>query len=58
MKDPTRKENQAEPLTLEEAAVYFNVTRERVRQIEQQALRKLKARLEARGLTLDDFLDQ
>lgn len=31
----------ADPLTLEEVGLYFDVTRERIRQIESQALRKL-----------------
>jgi DNA-directed RNA polymerase sigma subunit (sigma70/sigma32) len=58
MKDPTRKEPRVAPMTLEECAVYFGVTRERVRQIESKALKKLKADLERRGYTLDDFLGE
>lgn len=38
--------------------MYFGVTRERVRQIESKALKKLKADLERRGYTLDDFLGE
>lgn len=57
-KDPTRKEPLARPLTLEETAVYFGVTRERVRQIEAKALRKLRNKLRAKGMTLEDFLGE
>ncbi len=34
--------NQAEPQTLEQVGIYFGVTRERIRQIEAKALRKLR----------------
>jgi RNA polymerase primary sigma factor len=42
------------PLTLEAIGQRMGVTRERIRQIESTALRKLRARLEARGV---DFRD-
>ena len=44
------------PKTLEEVGKEFNVTRERIRQIEAKALRKL--RHPSRSKKLKDFLDQ
>jgi len=42
------------PLTLEEVGVEFDVTRERIRQIEVKAIRKLKH--PSRSMWLRDFL--
>ncbi len=46
-----------EPMTLEECGQVFGVTRERIRQIEAKALRKLRNRLRAQGKELSDFVD-
>lgn len=45
-----------DPATLEELAAEMNVTRERIRQIQQEALVKLKRALIARGVGRDAFL--
>ena len=42
-------------LTLEEVGLYFDVTRERIRQIEAKALRKLRHPCRSQGLR--GFLD-
>jgi len=43
------------PLTLEEVGLYFDVTRERIRQIEAKGLRRL--RHPKRSRKLKDYLD-
>lgn len=43
-------------MTLEEIADMMGITRERVRQIEKKALVKLRRRLQAQGLELDDLV--
>lgn len=43
-------------MTLEEVGLAMNITRERARQIEASALRKLRVRLMARGIKPDDIL--
>jgi len=43
-------------MTLEEIAEVFGTSRERIRQIEQNALRKLRIRLRAKGIDLKDYL--
>lgn len=42
-------------MTLEEIAQAMNITRERVRQIETKALRKLRFALKSKGLNPNDF---
>lgn len=48
----------SEGMTREEVAKAMNITEERVRQIEEGALRKLKHVLEQRGYKLEDLLER
>ena len=41
-------------MTLDQVAAELGVSRERVRQIENKALKKLRAALDERGITADD----
>ena len=43
-------------MTLEEIADIYGTSRERIRQIEQNALRKIRGRLRAKGIDLKDYL--
>lgn len=45
-----------DPMTLEEVAQHFGLTRERIRQIEAKALRKIRVKLRDRGLTFKDLI--
>lgn len=47
-----------EPHTLEEAAQEFGITRERIRQIEALALRKIRVRLQLRKEKFEDYLSE
>src|SRR5262245_50853771 len=46
-----------ETRTLEEIAAYCNCSRERIRQIEFRALRKMRIRLEAQGIKWADVME-
>ena len=48
--------NCREPQTLEQVGQSFNVTRERIRQIEAKALRKLRRRAEQLNARAEDYL--
>ncbi len=41
--------------TLEQVAIQLGVTRQRVEQIEKEALRKVRAALEAKGYSIEDI---
>ena len=52
----TRSSAAERSMTLEEIAEVFGTSRERIRQIEQRALRKIRSRLRAKGLDLREYL--
>jgi RNA polymerase primary sigma factor len=54
--NPQFKWGQRDGMTLDEIAKHFGLTRERIRQIEAKALRKIRNKLRARGLTFKDFI--
>lgn len=54
---PRYKRMAKDGMTLDEIAQHFGLTRERIRQIEAKALRKLKRKLAIRGLTFNDLLN-
>lgn len=54
---PRYKRTVKDGMTLDEIAQHFGLTRERIRQIEAKALRKLKRKLAIRGLTFNDLLN-
>lgn len=56
-KHPRYDHKARDGMTLEEIAQHFDLTRERIRQIEAKALRKVRNKLRMRGLTFKDFLD-
>ena len=51
-----RRAPQNPPMTLQEVATALGLTRERVRQIEQKAIYKLKRRMNKLGHKADDLL--
>jgi hypothetical protein len=53
---PDRTAPTQRAMTLEEIADVFGTSRERIRQIEQMALRKIRGRLRARGIDIKDYL--
>ena len=53
---PDRTAPTQRSMTLEEIADIFGTSRERIRQIEQMALRKIRGRLRAKGIDLKDYL--
>jgi RNA polymerase primary sigma factor len=50
--------NQKQPTTLEDTGKHFGLTRERIRQIEVTALRKLRAQVQHGTTTLDDLFKE
>lgn len=53
---PDRTSPTQRAMTLEEIAEVFGTSRERIRQIEQMALRKIRGRLRAKDINLKDYL--
>jgi RNA polymerase sigma factor (sigma-70 family) len=47
-----------DPMTLEEVASHHDLTRERIRQIESVAIKKLKRRFLINGLQMSDFIER
>jgi len=55
---PFERTYASEPLTLEQCARLMHCSRERVRQIEVEALAKLSAELHRRGYAIEDLLSE
>jgi DNA-binding XRE family transcriptional regulator len=58
MSDAKKQTKEERACSLEDAAKVLGVSRERVRQIENEALRKLRLALKVKGLTLKDLLPE
>lgn len=56
-KHPRYVVNARDGMTLDEIAKHFGLTRERIRQIEAKALRKVRRKLAIRGLTFKDLIN-
>ncbi|MFC5608205.1 sigma factor-like helix-turn-helix DNA-binding protein [Variovorax soli] len=55
---PVERAHSTEPMTLQEVGEALGVTRERVRQIEERALRKCATLLAERGISADILDDE